>query len=311
MRFTFRHLEYFVAVVNGGTITRAAEKLCASPSSISAAITHLEDEFKVQLFVRRHARGLSLTREGERFLREVRTVIKQVNNLDVIAGALSEEIVGPLDVGCLTNFASIVLSDLGTKFQEIYPRTVLQFHFLYGGHNKLMDGLRRGEIELALTFDFEIPHDIVFTPLVALPTYVLMSADNPLAKKKKISLSELENEPFIQWENSPARELASMAFHLKGVRPNIAYTSRQYMFIRTLVGNDMGFTFINIRPKAQQALDGSKLVTIPLAGSLHPLTLGIATLEAPSLSPSLQAFADFCSEYVSERSIPGALEPGA
>ena len=59
--FTFRQLEYFVAAGEAGSITGAAEKISISPPSISMAVSSLEREFGVQLFVRHHAQRLSLT----------------------------------------------------------------------------------------------------------------------------------------------------------------------------------------------------------------------------------------------------------
>ena len=61
LRFTLRQLEYFIAVGDAGSITQAAAKVNVSPPSISTAISQLEDEFGLSLFVRKHAHGLSLT----------------------------------------------------------------------------------------------------------------------------------------------------------------------------------------------------------------------------------------------------------
>lgn len=58
MRFTLKQLEYFVAAGEQGSITFASEKVSISQPSISAAISHLEAEFGVQLFIRHHAQGL-------------------------------------------------------------------------------------------------------------------------------------------------------------------------------------------------------------------------------------------------------------
>lgn len=69
LRFTLRQLEYFVAVGEEGSIARAAEVVNVSSPSISTAISQLEQEFGVQLFVRRHAHGLALSRPGAAFWR--------------------------------------------------------------------------------------------------------------------------------------------------------------------------------------------------------------------------------------------------
>lgn len=64
IKVTFRQLGYFVAVGESGSIARAAERISISLPSISAAISDLEREFNIQLFVRHHAQGLTLTPGG-------------------------------------------------------------------------------------------------------------------------------------------------------------------------------------------------------------------------------------------------------
>ena len=59
--FTLRQLEYFVAVGDAGSIAAASDRVNVSSPSISAAISQLQAEFGVQLFVRQHAQRLSLT----------------------------------------------------------------------------------------------------------------------------------------------------------------------------------------------------------------------------------------------------------
>lgn len=71
LRFILRQLEYFVAVGEAGSIAKAAEQVNVSPPSISASIVQLEAEFGIQLFVRKHSQGLSLTPGGRFFFNEV------------------------------------------------------------------------------------------------------------------------------------------------------------------------------------------------------------------------------------------------
>ena len=61
MKFTLRQLEYFIAAAESGSVAGAAQRASISSPSVSTAIAHLEREFVVQLFVRHHAQGLSLT----------------------------------------------------------------------------------------------------------------------------------------------------------------------------------------------------------------------------------------------------------
>src|SRR6202035_2708286 len=73
-----RHLRYFVAVADAGSLTVAAEReLHTSQPSLSRQIRDLEDEIGVQLLTRR-ARGIELTPAGRAFLDHARTVLSQV-----------------------------------------------------------------------------------------------------------------------------------------------------------------------------------------------------------------------------------------
>jgi DNA-binding transcriptional LysR family regulator len=85
MRYTLRQLEYFIAAGETGSITIASERIHISPPSISTAIAHLERELGIQLFIRHHAQGLSLTPAGRDLLREAKSLIAQAEGLYTLA----------------------------------------------------------------------------------------------------------------------------------------------------------------------------------------------------------------------------------
>ena len=91
IRFTLRQLEYFVAVGETGSITHASERLNVSSPSISMSVSQLETELGIQLFIRKHARGLSLTPGGRRLLAESQTLLKSAEDLSNLATDISEK----------------------------------------------------------------------------------------------------------------------------------------------------------------------------------------------------------------------------
>jgi DNA-binding transcriptional LysR family regulator len=72
MKFTLRQFGYFVAAAETGSITLGARRERISQPAISTAISHIERELDVQLFLRHHAQGLSLTSARRALLREAR-----------------------------------------------------------------------------------------------------------------------------------------------------------------------------------------------------------------------------------------------
>jgi DNA-binding transcriptional LysR family regulator len=117
LRFTLRQLEYLIAVADCGSIALAAERVNVSSPSISAAISQLEAAFGLQLFVRRHAQGLSLTEGGRQFTQSAREVLAAASHLTDAAARITHRIAGPLSVGCLLTFAQVILPGLRRSFQ--------------------------------------------------------------------------------------------------------------------------------------------------------------------------------------------------
>ncbi|OWJ75973.1 LysR family transcriptional regulator, partial [Haematobacter missouriensis] len=112
LRFTLRQLEYLVAVGELGSVTEAAERVNVSAPSVSTAISQLEREFGLTLFVRRHAQGLAMTEAGRRFVEQARHILAEAGKLNALSNALTGQVRGPLNVGCLVTFAQIVIPAL-------------------------------------------------------------------------------------------------------------------------------------------------------------------------------------------------------
>src|SRR5918998_3955740 len=96
MRYTLRQLEYFIAAGEAGSITLASERIHISQPSISTAISHLEKELGVQLFIRHHAQGLSLTPIGRELLREAKSLVAQAERLFSLASEREGQVRGSL-----------------------------------------------------------------------------------------------------------------------------------------------------------------------------------------------------------------------
>ena len=303
MRFTLKQLEYFVAAGEEGSIKRASARINISQPSISSAISHLETDLGVQLFVRQHAQGLTLTTAGQRLLHEARALIQQASSLYDVANETSNEIRGQLALGCFVTLAPMIMPELCHSFQEAHP--AVQLRPVEGDHESLMSQLRRADVEIVLTYDLQVPEGIAFEPLAALPPYVLVAAGHPLAAREKVELKDLESEPMILLDLPYSREYFLSIFYQEGLAPDIASRSRQQDVVRTMVANGYGYTLANVRPRNLVALDGRKLCQIPLEGDHRPMRIGIATLNQERKTRLLQAFEAHCRKLISDGAVPG------
>jgi DNA-binding transcriptional LysR family regulator len=77
MAFSFRQIQYFVAVAENGNVSRAAHELSISQSTVTEAIRELESDLGFQLFVRK-AQGVELTLKGGQFLRHARKILAEI-----------------------------------------------------------------------------------------------------------------------------------------------------------------------------------------------------------------------------------------
>lgn len=303
LRFTLRQLEYFVAVGEAGSIAKAAEQVNVSPPSISASIAQLEAEFGVQLFVRKHSHGLSLTAGGRVFLKEAARLLADAEALHDIAGDIADKVRGPLAIGCLLTFAQIVLPALRLKFEQTYPDVRLrQFERDQG---QLLQMLQTGEIDAALTYDLELSQDITFEPLMVLPAYAMLPADHRFAGKMALTAEDLADEPMVLLDLPFSREYFLSAFQQAGLRPNIAERTGDIALMRSMVANGFGYGIANMRPLNTMSPDGKPLVFVPLEGDIRPLTMGVLLPNAEHRTQTVQAFIDHCRRFVAEQGVFG------
>ncbi len=302
-RFTLRQLEYLVAAGECGSIAAASEKLNVSSPSISASIIQLEAEFGLTLFVRKRAHGLTLTSNGERLLEQSKIVLGSASELVNLAGTVSGKVQGPLRLGGLLTFAQIIVPQLRAEFEAQYADVnISQFEL---NQSEIFSGLRRSEIDIALTYDLDIPSDLEFEPVVPLPPYVLLAPEHPLAALPRISVEDLTAHPMVLLDLPFSADYFLSFFSDIGVKPNITERTRDMAVMRSLVANGYGYSIANLRPLNDESPDGKNLRFVPLAGDVRPMNLGLAMARGAQTSITIRAFAEHCKAMIREGQLRG------
>ncbi len=309
LRFSLRQLEYFQAVAERGSIAAASESVCVSSPSISAAISQLEEEFGIQLFVRKHAQGLSLTPGGAQFLIQVRRILQEAAKLSTLANDVTQKVRGPLNVGCLLSVAQIVLPQLRRKFQDKYADVL--FRQYERSQTALFEGLRNATLDVALTYDLNIPADLKFKPLATLPPYALVAADHPLAKKASVSPQELIDHPMVLLDLPISADYFLSFFEGSAHKPRVVERTQDLAVMQSLVANGVGFSFANVRLTTERAPDGKKLRYIPLTGNLRALHIGLLQTDNSKPTLTVDTFAAFCADMITHGTVPGLRSPDA
>ncbi|MCM2477674.1 LysR family transcriptional regulator [Rhizobium sp. CG5] len=307
MRFTLRQLEYFIATAEAGSITLASDRIRVSQPSISTAISQLELELNTQLFLRRHAQGLSLTPAGQKLLLQAKAVIEQVQNLYTAASEATDQIRGTLSLGCLLTFAPMLLPEVSQSFKAAYPGVTVRP--TVADHRTLLTRLERAELDIALSYDLSVPEGFDFTPLAELPPYVQVAETDPLAARSAISLAELEEHEFILLDLPLSRDYFLGLFAAAGANPNIVAQIQHQEVIRTMVASRYGYTLANVRPKNKAALDGRRLVSLRLSGEHKPMRIGLIRVGQQVSTRLVRTFEEHCSNLISDNYVPGMEAP--
>jgi DNA-binding transcriptional LysR family regulator len=307
LRFTFRQLEYLVAVGEAGTIALASERVNISSPSISAAISQLEAEFGTQLFVRHHAQGLSLTPGGRRIFNNAKRILDDAAALNDVAGEISDKPRGPISIGVLTTVAPLISAAIRRSFEAKYPDASVTLHEAHQA--ELFNMLGRAQIDVAITYGMEIPKDVAFEEIVSLPPYVMLPATHRLSKNKSVTLKELEAERMILLDLPISREYFLSVFQSCKIRPNITDRASDMSVVRSLVANGYGYSLVNMRTKSQLAPDGEELAFLALSNDIRPLILGLATKQVEHRSRLVDAFFQHVQEHTQNHGLPGVILP--
>lgn len=303
LRFTLRQLEYFVAVGELGSIALASERVNVSSPSISAAISQLEKEFGIPLFVRQHAQGLSLTQAGKQMLERVQVVLREANALVDLAGDISGAVRGGLTIGCLVTFAQLVLPAVRQSFQSDFPEA--RSRQLELNQAEIFSALRRAEIDVALTYDLQLPADLVFETLLELQPYAIIGEGHPLVGQDEVSVEELAAHPMVLLDLPYSSEYFLSIFVSAGVPPVVAERTRDMAVMRSLVANGFGYSIANVPLLSDRAPDGKPLHYIPIRDKVRPMRMGLLMPTDADQSSVIRAFVGHCRQQYQTGAFPG------
>lgn len=307
MNVSLRMLRYVVAAADCGHVTEAARRLNVSQPSVSSAIAELETIVGVRLFVRQHARGITLTPGGERIINEARVLLKHAHDFAQNVTELGVTAAGEISIGCFLTLAVRFMPALLARFAQIHPRITVALQ--EGDQEELLAMLLSGRMELVLAYSFALPDEVVAEPLADLPPFAVVAADHPFAGRGRVSLRELAQEPFLLLDLPHSRDYFFGLFRAVGVEPRIVFRSRSQELIRGLAAHGHGFAIQNAIPGSTISYDGSEVAVRPFEEDLPPTRIMALRLRQHAVRPAVEAFATFLSSSFAPGGIfaPGSI----
>ncbi|GAB7028630.1 LysR substrate-binding domain-containing protein [Streptomyces platensis subsp. malvinus] len=312
LNFSLTQLRYFVVSAELGNISEAAEQLCTSQSTISSALQRLERHLGVQLLLRHHARGVTLTPSGRRLLREAHTLLGQARNLKAQGAALMSDTAGQLDVGFFFPIAPFLLPLAYRMTKERHAALQLNVH--EASAERLLELLQDGRCELVVTYDF-LSAESSFHPLVDLPVYALLAEGDPSGKNGSVALGDLVTRPLVTLDSpSVLRHFEKLCANA-GIRMPHVIRTTTLETMRGLVAAGAGFALMYQRAANTTTLDGEKLRAVEIVDGAPASSLGVAMMPGLSMSSRGAAFLQVLRSAISisyaatSRTRPGTNDP--
>lgn len=189
-------LRSFFAIVERGSMSKAAERLHVSQSTLTRQMQTLEHEIGGQL-LERSSGGVALTAAGHTLLDGMRPVVAKGDAVIAEARKLARGQSGSLRIGYLMTAAADYLNPALVRLRKDHPEIKVKLVDLSPG--ELMEGLRKGELDVAVLgyADPSIAREFFVKPLASFPVVVALPDNHPLAESEGIHLAELRREVFV------------------------------------------------------------------------------------------------------------------
>lgn len=242
---TRAQVRQFLAVVDGGSFTRAAALINVTQPTLSIGISELEKHLGTKLFIR-EKRRIRLTEAGNRFLIHARKIQKEFRRAE--DETIASNVLGsPILLGVMESISSQILEDIITKYQRTdYSNPI---SIIEGTASELSNSLAKGRIDAALTM---VSKNIITDNMISLfdePYMLMVSNRHRLAERQIISTEEISSETMIARRSCELLSETSKFFTSHGVRPPFSLRSPHEDRAMAMVRANLGMT---IAPKSHQ-----------------------------------------------------------
>ena len=271
---TLQQLKYVTTIANIGSISEAAKRLFVSQPSLTKAIKELEKEMGITIFDRTN-KGITVSKEGERFLGYARQVLEQAALLEEKyksqSGGKKQFSVSTQHYSFAVNAFVELLKGAGIDQYDVSLRETQTY--------EIIDDVAHMKSEIGLLFynDFNRPvleklihtNELTFTELFTAHPHIFIGKNHPLANKDVVSMDELEKYPYISFEQGDHNSFYfSEEIFSTVVRPKHIRVRDRASLFSLLLGLD-GYTVSS--GVIDEEVNGENIISVPLAeeGLMH------------------------------------------
>jgi len=301
-RLRLRDLHFFFTTVQRGSMAKAAQTLGVSQPAISKVIAQLEHTLGVRL-LDRGARGVEPTMYGRALLTRSNAAFDELRQSVRDIEFLADPTVGEVRIGCQETFAAAILPSVIHRFSQAFPRVVLHVEQL-GSLAAESSALCERTIDMGM-FLLVKPHDDNFFDddlnvevLFQEKMIVVAGKQSPWARRRRVDLAELVDEPWVLTESdtmSYLRVAEAFAARGLGVPKRILQTLSTHLRVNLAASGSHITTIPNSTLRVYA--DRFSLKALPVDFPAQSWPAVIVTLKNRTLNPVVERFIQHVRDF--------------
>lgn len=284
-----RNLKIFLAVVESGSISKAARQLYISQPSVSQAVAELERECGGRLF-ERLSHKLYLTDLGKQVLGHARHIIASMEEMERQIGNTAA--VSRLKIGATVTIGTCVIGPLLKEFRRRQPGTDVQV--LVENTKTIEQLLLESRLDLALVEGSVKSRELICRPMMSDQLILVCPPGHPFSGRKSVHLEELSQEPMVLREpGSGTRALFEQTMQNAGYPVVSQWVCNNSEAIKQAVADGFGLTVISRRLVERELREG-RLAEVEIDGTCLIRSFQLVYHKNKYLSPAFRAFLTLC-----------------
>jgi DNA-binding transcriptional LysR family regulator len=260
-----RDLEYFLAVVEAGSVTIGARRVHAAQPTLSHALARLESELAERLLERKARSPLRLTEAGELVARRAREALSSLSALKDDLAALRGHVGGNLRIAAIQSLSATLLPGVLARLAQQYPALRPSVRTLAAESIARSVASGRADVGLLAGAPRSSLRGLDVQVLFEEPLVALVQRRDPLARSKRLRLKQLAGRELVLVPDGTfLSDIIHEACESAGFVPNVRLTLASAEALRETVRAGLGLTIL---PRGYASPADRDLVALPLT---HP-----------------------------------------
>ena len=279
----------FHEVAKHKSFSKAAEELFISQPAVTKHIKELERKIGMGLIQRRRG-GFSLTEGGKILFKHTHKISSHLMEIENLLENLKKDYQGILKIGTTESYSKGLMPKLLSGFQTSFP--FIKIALDVGNSEEIEKSLLVYKNDLVLIAVTKKSPRFESIPFLKEELVLIISPNHPLARRRTVSLKELERYPLIiRAKGSTTRRIILQAFKEVGIHPSLLIEAGSSEFIKQWVSEGKGVSIIVKRTVEDEEKRGI-IKTIPLLEKLY-LQVAFLYLKEEKFNPPIKTFVNF------------------